>query len=140
MEKASQSPDQFEAREAVRFERDKVKKIQVTAEKGKWTAEKQGNQWKVTNPSGKDKKTFADYRVFLALEDLRGDKVLKPGSVALTSPLVVCELTLQGSTIRVEIFKKENDWYARSSQSDKIFKISESRSQSLNQPIDNFLE
>ncbi len=140
IDKANQPPDQFQSRDVVRFERDKVKRIKVSAEKGKWTVEKQGNQWKVTDPPGKDKKVFEDYRVFLALEDLHADKVLKPGSMALSSPIFTCELTLEGSTLRVETFKKGSDWYARSSQSDKIFKINESRAQSLNQAVDNFLE
>jgi hypothetical protein len=139
-EKTNQSADQFLSRDVVHLDRDKIRKIQITAEKGKWAAEKKGDKWMVTEPAGKDKKNFQDYRVFLALEDLRADKVLKAGSVSLSSPLVVCQLTTDAAALRVEIFKKGIDWYARSSQADKIFKITEARGQALNQPVDSFLE
>ncbi|MBI3940260.1 MAG: DUF4340 domain-containing protein [Acidobacteria bacterium] len=141
-EKASQPADQFQSREVVRIDRDKVTRIEVQAEKGKWAAEKKGNQWRVVEPPGKDRKSFIEYRFFLTLEDLKAEKVLKRGSVSLSgAPQVVCNVAGgASSSFKVEIFKKGTDWYARSSQSDKIFKIAQTQAQALNEPVDNFLE
>ncbi|MBI2822822.1 MAG: DUF4340 domain-containing protein [Acidobacteria bacterium] len=137
-EKADQPADRFQSRDVVLFERDKIRRLEVQGDKGKWIAEKKGDQWKVTEPAGKEEKSFLEYRFFLALEDLKAETVLKPGSVSLGSPLLVCRASGDIS-LQVEIFKKGPDWYARSSQSDRIFKITESQANALNEPVDQFL-
>ena len=139
-DKATQPVDQFQSREVVRFDRDKVKKIEASGEKGKWVAEKQGTQWKLISPAIQGKKTFAEYQVFTALEDLKAEKVLQPGSMSLGTAFASCRLSGEGTPIQVEIFKKGSDWYARSSQSENIFKISGTQAQALNEPADHFLQ
>jgi hypothetical protein len=138
LEKATQPVEKLLSREVLKFERDKVKKIEATTEKGKWSVARKGNRWSVTEPAGNEKKNFQDSRVLFALETLRGDRAKNPG--ALVKPTLVYTLTLSASTIRVEIFKKGKDWLARSSQSDKVFQVPEDKVETLNKSIESFLE
>jgi hypothetical protein len=138
LEKATQPAEKLLSREVLKFERDKVNKIEATTEKGKWSVARKGNRWSVTEPAGNEKKNFQDSRVLFALETLRGDRAKNPG--ALVKPTLVYTLTLSDSTIRVEIFKKGKDWLARSSQSDKVFQVPEDKVETLNKSIESFLE
>ena len=127
------------------FTQDKLSRIEITAQKQTYEFVKKGEgEWQIDKPKAmRADNTQADdlvQRLKNADMDLSGvqdDKKIAAG-FASASPLAIAKVTDQDGTKTLEIRKSKDDYYAKSSVVDGVYKVPKVLGDGLDKPVDNY--
>jgi hypothetical protein len=127
------------------FTQDKLSRIEITAQKQTYEFVKKGeSEWQIVKPKAmRADSTQTDDLVRQlngAQMDLSGVQDDKKNAAAFNSapPLAIAKVTDQDGTKTLEIRKVKDDYYAKSSAIDGIYKVSKMVGDALDKPVDTY--
>lgn len=127
------------------FTQDKLSRIEITAQKQTYEFVKKGeSEWQIVKPKPmRADSTQTDdlvRQLSNAQMDLSGVQDETKDAAAFNSapPLAIAKVTDQDGTKTLEIRKVKNDYYAKSSAVDGIYKVSKMVGDALDKPVDAY--
>ena len=126
------------------FTQEKLSKIEITAQKQTYEFAKKGDQWEIVKPKAmRVDSTQADdlvQRLKGAEMDLSGDQDDKKTAAAFAAApvLAIAKVTDQDGTKTLEIRKSKDDYYAKSSAVEGVYKVSKTLGDGLDKSADSF--
>lgn len=127
------------------FTQDKLSRIEITAQKQTYEFVKKGeSEWQIVKPKAmRADSTQTDDLVRQlngAQMDLSGVQDDKKNATAFNSApmLAIAKVTDQDGTKTLEIRKVKDDYYAKSSAVDGIYKVSKIVADAVDKPVDNY--
>lgn len=127
------------------FTQDKLSRIEITAQKQTYEFVKKGeSEWQIVKPKAMraDSAQTDDMvrQLARAEMDLSGVQDDKKNAAAFNSApvLVVAKVTDQDGTKTLEIRKVKDDYYAKSSAADGVYKVSKMLADGLDKPVDAY--
>jgi hypothetical protein len=127
------------------FTQDKLSRIEITAQKQTYEFVKKGeSEWQIVKPkamradsSQTDDMVRQLARAEMDLSGIQDDK--KNAAAFSSSPvLAIVKVTDQNGTKTLEIHKVKDDYYAKSSAVDGIYKVAKMFADSLDKPVDAY--
>ena len=127
------------------FTQDKLSRIEITAQKQTYEFVKKGeSEWQIVKPKAMraDSSQTDDMvrQLARAEMDLSGVQDDKKNAAAFSSApvLAIVKVTDQNGTKTLEIHKLKDDYYAKSSAVDGVYKITKALADSLDKPVDAY--
>jgi hypothetical protein len=127
------------------FTQDKLSRIEVTAQKQTYEFVKKGeSEWQIVKPKPmRADSTQADdlvRQLSTAQMDLSGVQDEKKDAAAFNSapPLAIAKVTDQDGTKTLEIRKVKDDYYAKSSAVEGVYKVGKMLADGLDKPVDAY--
>ena len=127
------------------FAQDKVSHIEITAQKQTYEFVRKGeNEWQIVKPKAMRADTIQTddlvQRLKNAEMDLSGVQDDKKNAAAFNAApaLAVAKVTDQDGTKTLEIRKAKDDYFAKSSAVEGVYKVSKTLGDGLDKPVDNF--
>jgi hypothetical protein len=127
------------------FTQDKLSRIEITAQKQTYEFVKKGEgEWQIDKPKAMraDNIQMDDLvqRLKNAAMDLSGvqDNKKLAADFAAAAPLAIAKVTDQDGTKALEIRKSKDDYYAKSSAVEGVYKVSKILGDGLDKPLDNY--
>jgi len=138
-------PKDLRDKRLLRFTQDKLSRIEVTAQKQTYEFVKKGeNEWQIVKPKAMradSSQTDDMVRQLTRTEmDLSGVQDDKKNAAAFNaaSVLAIVKLTDQDGTKTLELRKSKDDYYAKSSAMDGVYKVSKAVGDALDKPVDAY--
>jgi hypothetical protein len=127
------------------FTQDKLSRIEITAQKQTYEFVKKGEgEWQIDKPKAMRADNIQTEDLVQRLKnadmDLSGvqdDKKIAAGFAA-AAPLAIAKVTDQDGTKTLEIRKSKDDYYAKSSAVEGVYKVPKVLGDGLDKPVDNY--
>ena len=127
------------------FTQDKLSRVEITAQKQTYEFVRKGeSEWQIVKPKAmRADSTQTDdlvRQLASAQMDLSGVQDDKKNAAAFNSApvLAIAKVTDQGGTKTLEIHKVKEDYYAKSSVVDGVYKVAKTVGDSLDKPVDAY--
>jgi len=138
-------PKDLRDKRLLRFTQDKLSRIEVTAQKQTYEFVKKGeNEWQIVKPKAMradSSQTDDMVRQLTRTEmDLSGVQDDKKNAAAFSAApvLAIVKLTDQDGPKTLELRKSKDDYYAKSSAMDGVYKVSKAVGDALDKPVDAY--
>jgi len=138
-------PKDLRDKRLLRFTQDKLSRIEITAQKQTYEFVKKGeNEWQIVKPKAMradSSQTDDMVRQLTRTEmDLSGVQDDKKNAAAFSAApvLAIVKLTDQDGTKTLELRKSKDDYYAKSSAMDGVYKVSKAVGDALDKPVDAY--